>query len=166
VLCDAEVVEAPDCESGFREFESLHTTHFLRGQMREHIRTIKHITQPRPDGSGSYGWYFYCGRGVGVKVVYSTRYEQDEGHRTIKELRGSPLWNAARREMRVLIKVEESGITPKPYCLKPVKRGYKWYPGIFMEHIEGVSLYSLYSSDKLELCKAQVVKVWHQVMGF
>jgi len=91
--------------------------------------------------SGAYGVYYRKGK-IGVKVLRTNFYHLCSygGYKHVRSLVKSRSWKSAIKEFRLLKKAERSGLTPIPYCVKPVCVGNKYYPAIFMEHIVGTPL--------------------------
>ena len=119
--------------------------------------------------AGAYSVYFRKGS-IGIKVVHgglsTTRVG---GSESITTLRRSRVWKEAIKEYKILKQVQPSGITPIPFCVKPVRVGNVYFPAIFMEHIRGKSLcefkYQAFTQPQrqtikklLEKCKKRLLK--------
>lgn len=109
--------------------------------------TWKKLTNKRRFGkhnnSGCYGKYYYLGKDIGVKVIFSGEDTGDHrGFNDAEILKESGIWKAARAELAILQHTALSGVTPQPYGLQPVwakihHYAEAWYPGIYMQHIHG-----------------------------
>lgn len=89
--------------------------------------------------SGCYGTYYRISPTVGMKLL------NVEPYKSVKDLIQSRHWRTAYKEYHLLKDAQKSGFTPKPYRVVAVKYleedsiepGYRYQPGIMMQHING-----------------------------
>lgn len=103
------------------------------------MRQALDLTGRKPRAKGSFSAYYRLPRGKGVKVICDIT----KGAPSIERLMTSTDWRMALREAKDIKKAQKSKHSPRCYGVKPVKRGRKWFPGIFVEHINGIRLGSL-----------------------
>jgi len=87
--------------------------------------------------SGAYSVYYRRGK-IGIKVLRTDfRYFGTGGYKSMRSLKRSFMWCEALKEYNLMKRAEDSNLVPIPYCVKPVRLGKRFYPAIFMEHIQG-----------------------------
>lgn len=97
---------------------------------------------------GAFSNYYKYNNSQGIKVLYS------DGHKTIKALRKSRVWQRATKENTTLKKCRQRySFIPNAYGVFPIKIGKYYYPGICMQHISGITLNSLSKNNSDEWLK-------------
>ena len=108
--------------------------------------------------SGAYSVYYRRGK-IGIKVLRTDfRYFGTGGYKSMRSLKRSFMWREALKEYNLMKKAEDSGLVPIPYCVKPVRLGKRFYPAIFMEHIQGTRFdFFCDGFNRKEFCEAEKV---------
>ncbi len=86
--------------------------------------------------AGDFGVYYCCGE-IGAKVFKLKGRYRVKGHKNKQNLQRSNVWKRAVGEYEILLKIQSSGFTPVPICIKAIKVGTGYFPVIFMQHIDG-----------------------------
>lgn len=124
----------------------------------------KRVDIDNHQGAGAYGRYIKLSSKYGAKILTSASGSSSDFDqcKTIKELKKSRVWKAARKEMECMIKarslISRKFLIPACYGIAPVKVTLQfpfchdeycfdehktincWLPAIFVEHIEGKRL--------------------------
>ena len=95
---------------------------------------INNLKSRGDEPSGCSGFYMKLPHGVGVKVYTTYR-----THRNYRDVIGNDEWWAASSAIYALRKLAKTKLTPKPYCVAPIKVDGGYFVGLFMEHVEGVN---------------------------
>lgn len=99
------------------------------------LKKAINLTGRTINSGGAFSSYYKYNKTQGIKVLYS------DGHRSIKALRNSQVWKRATRENTLLRKCKQRYYyIPQTFGVYPIKIGYKYYPGIVMQHIHGFFL--------------------------
>ena len=86
--------------------------------------------------AGDFGVYYPLGE-IGAKVIKLRGRYRLRGYPSKEKLYRCVTWERAVGEYETLLKVQSSGFTPVPICIKAIKIGTGYFPVIFMQHIEG-----------------------------
>lgn len=104
--------------------------------MKRSLKRSINLTGLSPNSGGAFSSYFQYNSTQGIKVLYS------DGHKTIKSLIKSKVWQRATKENTLLRKCKQRyNNIPKTYGVYPIKAGLYYYPGIVMQHINGKTLH-------------------------
>ena len=95
------------------------------------------IRKKRADASGKIGQYIQLTKDIGVKIIGFW------GCKNIKNLHNSITWVKAMEEAKWIAFVSSSDLAPNCYGVHPVKFNGRFFAGVFMDHINGVSLNSV-----------------------
>lgn len=85
---------------------------------------------------GAYGTYFRVSRGRGIKILKGS-------WRSMQGAYNSHQFDMARQEAELLKIAEDSGVTPRCYGVRVVKRGTVYRVGILMQHLGNKTLADL-----------------------
>jgi len=99
----------------------------------------RNLTKLKAFASGAYSKYHRLRKKLGIKVLrhYAKLL-------TIAKLKKSLVWKAALMEAQDMRRARRRAhLSPKCYGVVPIKKGTKWYPGILVEHIDGIRLQDL-----------------------
>jgi hypothetical protein len=99
----------------------------------------RNFTKLKASATGAYSKYYYIRRKLGIKVL-----RHHAKLLTIAQLKKSLVWKAALMEAQDMRTARRrTHLSPKCYGIVPIKKGTKWYPGILVEHIDGIRLQDL-----------------------
>lgn len=103
--------------------------------LSRNLKKSINLSGKRIRSGGAFSSYYKLNKTQGIKVLYS------DGHKSVKALRNSLVWRRATKENTLLRKCKQRYFNiPHSYGVSPVKIGKCYYPGIMMQHIDGILL--------------------------
>lgn len=105
---------------------------------------------------GGFAYYFHLKNKGGLKVIqtFHNSKREDCGISSEFKLEKSTIWKKALEEFNYqkLVNTHYEGLSPKAFELVKVFNtdNQKWYPAIFMEHIQGFLLEELMECNELD----------------